>query len=139
MWIEETASNALDFHIACHLGESLVHSPGAEFVIVSNDKDFDPLIRHLSARGVRCRRQGRAESGGKPAAKPALGEAAAQVMTHLQAIDKAKRPRKLQTLVNYMTNHFKKKMAEAQVTTAIDELVKRKQIHDSGTSLTYDF
>ena len=56
--IEGQGKNALDFHIAFYLGEYLQAAPGAECVILSRDKGFDPLVRHLSGRGFKVRRVG---------------------------------------------------------------------------------
>ncbi len=56
--IEGQGKNALDFHIAFYLGEYLQAAPGAECVILSRDKGFDPLVRHLVGRGFRVRRVG---------------------------------------------------------------------------------
>jgi hypothetical protein len=58
--IDGNGRNALDFHIACHLGEGICRFPRAEFTIVSNDKVFDPIIRHLVTRGFKYRRDGQA-------------------------------------------------------------------------------
>lgn len=139
VWIEGTARNTLDFHIACHLGEALVQTPNANFVILSNDKGFDPLIRHLAARGIRCRRQGQESSAARVPPKPAEDPVIAQVVNHLHKIEKTKRPRKRQTLTNYLTNHFKKKLTAPQISTAIEQLVKQERIRESGTALAYDF
>src|SRR5205085_176864 len=54
--IEGHGKNALDFHIAFYLGEYLAANPAAECIILSGDKGFDPLIRHLNARGFTVRR-----------------------------------------------------------------------------------
>ncbi len=56
--IEGQGKNALDFHIAFYLGEYLQAAPGAECVILSRDKGFDPLVRHLAGRGFKVRRVG---------------------------------------------------------------------------------
>lgn len=48
--------NALDLVLAAHLGRATIEFPGAEFTIVSKDKDFDPLIAHLRANGHRVER-----------------------------------------------------------------------------------
>jgi hypothetical protein len=56
--IEGQGKNALDFHIAFYLGEYLQAAPGAECVILSRDKGFDPLVRHLTGRGFKVRRVG---------------------------------------------------------------------------------
>jgi hypothetical protein len=69
--IDGNGPNAFDYHIACHLGEGLARTPHADFVIVSRDTGFDPLLRHLKARGLQCRREAPATTA-KAALKPAL-------------------------------------------------------------------
>jgi hypothetical protein len=54
--IEGQGKNALDFHIAFYLGEYLARAPDTPCVILSKDKGFDPLVRHLTRRGFRVRR-----------------------------------------------------------------------------------
>jgi len=49
-------SNALDFHIAFYIGELATTAPHSSFHIISRDTGFDPLVKHLRARGLRvCR------------------------------------------------------------------------------------
>ncbi len=45
--IEGQGKNALDFHIAYYMGEYLTRSPGSPCIILSKDKGFDPLVKHL--------------------------------------------------------------------------------------------
>ena len=54
--IEGQGKNALDFHIAFYLGEYLALAPRIACVILSKDKGFDPLVRHLARRGFAVRR-----------------------------------------------------------------------------------
>jgi len=54
--IEGQGKNALDFHIAFYLGECLARAPDTSCVILSKDKGFDPLVRHLTRRGFGVRR-----------------------------------------------------------------------------------
>jgi hypothetical protein len=54
--IEGQGKNALDFHIAFYLGEYLAKFTDADCVILSRDKGFDPLVKHLVGRGFRVRR-----------------------------------------------------------------------------------
>ncbi|HXY95684.1 MAG TPA: PIN domain-containing protein [Steroidobacteraceae bacterium] len=72
--IEGQGKNALDFHIAFYLGEYLARAPDTSCVILSKDKGFDPLVRHLTRRGFAVRRANTmAEalgSRGPPAAAP---------------------------------------------------------------------
>ena len=54
--IEGQGKNALDFHIAYYLGDYLARTPDTACVILSKDKGFDPLVRHLTRRGFEVRR-----------------------------------------------------------------------------------
>lgn len=71
--ITGSGRNALDFHIAYHLGRLAVEHPAAQFVVVSKDTGFDPLIKHMREAGLDCRRvaaiEAKAEAPAK--AKPA--------------------------------------------------------------------
>lgn len=60
--------NALDFHIAYHVGRLAAELPEASFHIISGDTGFDPLIRHLKTRGTVCHRW--ANLSGIPGMKP---------------------------------------------------------------------
>ena len=48
--------NALDMVLAWHLGKVAERHPADAFFVVSKDKDFDPLIRHLHALGLNVAR-----------------------------------------------------------------------------------
>lgn len=63
-WIqmEGQGSNALDFHIAHYLGRFVLEHPKARHVILSKDKGFDPLVKHLNGQGFRCERVGQLAS-----------------------------------------------------------------------------
>jgi PIN domain len=72
--IEGQGKNALDFHIAFYLGEQLARAPDSSCVILSKDKGFDPLIKHLAKRGFSVRRANTiGEALGRAAAPPAAG------------------------------------------------------------------
>jgi hypothetical protein len=134
--IEGNGPNALDFHIACHLGEGLARTPQAEFVIVSRDTGFDPLLRHLKARGLHCRREA-PTTPAKAAPKPVLDANAQQVVEVLKRTEKNKRPRKRKTLTNHLVNHFQKRLSPEQVAGAIDRLVKVGLIGGTDKALVY--
>jgi hypothetical protein len=57
-YIQITGSgpDAVDFHIAFYIGRLASAHPGAGFTIVSKDRGFDPLVRHLATLGIACRR-----------------------------------------------------------------------------------
>ncbi len=48
--------NALDLTLAFYLGQSFHQWPTAEFHIVSKDQDFEPMISHLTHRGLKVAR-----------------------------------------------------------------------------------
>ena len=54
-------------------------------MIVSRDNGFDPLVRHLKARGLKCRREAPATPA-KPAPKPVLDANAQTVVELLKRI-----------------------------------------------------
>lgn len=54
--IEGTGRNALDFHIAFHLGRVFETDRSTSCIVVSRDKGYDPLLHHLNRNGLQCRR-----------------------------------------------------------------------------------
>ena len=135
--IDGNGPNALDFHIACHLGEGICKTPKAEFVILSNDKGFDPLVRHLVARGFKCRRDGQTRATPAPRAPlPAHAQAVADL---LKRSEKNKRPRKRTTLHNYLATHFNKKLTAEEVKQAVEHLLEAGLIAGSEAAVTYNF
>jgi len=136
--IEGNGPNALDFHIACHLGEGLARTPQGEFVIVSRDTGFDPLLRHLKARGLHCRREAPAATA-NAAPTPVLDANAQLVVDVLKRTEKNKRPRKQMTLTNYLVTHFPKTLTGEQVVRAIAQLRKARLIAGTDATLVYQF
>lgn len=57
-WIrmDGDGKNALDFHITFNLGQLSLQHPGAAFKILSKDKGFDPLVKHLKQMSIDCER-----------------------------------------------------------------------------------
>lgn len=54
--ISGTGKNALDFHIAFHLGRMFETDTDTHYIVVSGDKGFDPLLTYLNANGLKCER-----------------------------------------------------------------------------------
>jgi hypothetical protein len=134
--IDGNGRNALDFHIACHLGEGICKSPQAEFVILSNDKGFDPLVRHLVARGFKCRRDGQARPAPAPGSPlPAHAQAVADL---LKRSEKNKRPRKRATLHNFLATHFQKKLTGEEIKQAVEHLLEAGLIAGTEAAVTYN-
>lgn len=72
--IEGSGKNALDFHIAFHLGRTMETAPDTECFVLSRDKGFDPLLSHLNKNGFNCRRLARLEEllVSQPATAPTI-------------------------------------------------------------------
>lgn len=54
--ITGSGPDAVDFHIAYYIGRLSEKEPGVSFRIISKDKGFDPLVRHLVAQDIDCQR-----------------------------------------------------------------------------------
>lgn len=67
--IQGSGPDAVDFHIAFYIGRLASAHPGATFDIISKDKGFDPLVRHMAKLGIGCRRL--ADIPGTASAAPA--------------------------------------------------------------------
>ncbi len=55
--ISGNGQNALDFHIAYYIGKLAAGEPSAQFHVISKDKGFDPLIKHLKGQKIRVQRE----------------------------------------------------------------------------------
>ncbi len=138
--ISGTGPNALDFHIAYYLGELVATSPKATIYVISKDKGFDPLIRHLKDKG--CVISRRVDVAEIPELRiPASRDSDAQVdavIENLQARGKS-RPRKLSTLQNTINHLLDKKLSGDELNAFVNKLKKRKVIAVDGTKVTYNF
>lgn len=54
--IQGSGRNALDFHMAFHLGRTFETAPQTECFVLARDKGYDPLLLHLNQNGLKCRR-----------------------------------------------------------------------------------
>jgi hypothetical protein len=54
--ISGSGHNAVDFHIAYFIGVYSEKEPEASFCILSADTGYDPLIRHLVSKSIKCKR-----------------------------------------------------------------------------------
>ena len=137
--LESGGSNALDFHIAYYIGVLSAQDPAAQFHIISKDKGFDPLIRHLKLRGVVAQRFPSIMS--IPSAKevlPFMGDDRLQMaVAHLSKL-KAAKPRTQKTLRSTLQTLFKKELSEEQLSGLLGALRERGIVKVDGTKLAYD-
>jgi hypothetical protein len=161
--IEGQGKNALDFHIAFYLGEYLARSPQAPCVILSKDKGFDPLIKHLVKRGFAVRRAnsiaealgsrgapaaartgGRQGGGGRAAGRREsprreAGSLTEETLQLLAGTQKARRPRKRKGLIAVLHSHFAQKVTESELQRLIDELIAAGHLSEANGAITYHF
>jgi hypothetical protein len=136
--VEGNGSNALDFHIACHLGRVLEKSPQVHCTVLSKDKGFDPLLRQLNKIGFKCRRINSLLEL-DPKSSPADDPSYKRVVDVLGKSEKKSRPRKLKTLSQHISSIFQKNIAQKDVDRVIDMLFANKMISETNNTISYGF
>lgn len=127
--IDGNGPNALDFHIAYYIGELSAADPTGGFHVISKDRGFDPLIRHLKGKKLNVRRESDLEEIPdlripKKAKKDDMIDAIVKNLTGRGQ----SRPRKVKTLHNTINSLVSESLGNAQLTALVDELQKRKFI-----------
>ena len=136
--VEGNGSNALDFYIACHLGRVLEKLPTQHCIVLSKDKGFDPLLRHLNKNGLKCKRINsllELEPESAAAEEPNYK----RVLDLLTKSEKKSRPRKRATLSQHISSMFQKNIAQSDIDRIIDILFANKMISESNNTITYAF
>ncbi len=137
--VDGNGSNALDFYIACHLGRVLETTPHVECVVLSKDKGFDPLLRHLNAKGLKSRRINSLLELGP--SKPATAKEPnyTRVLEVLGKSPKNARPRRRATLSKHIASTMLPGAKPAEVDRVIDILFANRMISESGGAISYAF
>ena len=136
--VEGNGSNALDFHIACHLGRVLEKSPQVHCTVLSKDKGFDPLLRQLNKNGLTCQRINSLLEL-DPKSAPADDPSYKRVVEILGKSEKKSRPRKLKTLSQHISSIFQKNIAQKDIDRIIDMLFANKMISETNNAISYAF
>jgi hypothetical protein len=136
--IAGNGSNALDFHIAFHIGHLAAQDPTAYFHIISKDAGFDPLIQHLKKRNIlasRCK-----DVSDIPLLKAANSKSTpdklALVLANLQQRGTSK-PRTLTTLTSTINSLFQKQLTEGDLAAVLQGLQRQGYITVNETKITY--
>ena len=136
--ISGSGRNALDFHIAFHLGELASRDPESYFHIISKDSGFDPLVRHLKERGIKVRRSR------DLAEMPIIGITAPKTPDErVEAIIKNlasrghSRPRRRKTLANAINAQFMMKLDESEVDALVAALEERRAVSIEAGRVSY--
>lgn len=131
--IQGTGPNALDFHIAYYIGRLSVQFPGAIFSIVSKDKGFDPLIKHLKSKDISCNRLTSLRSISQ-LPEPQLPASADRTQKIAESLLKRKdsKPRTLKALTAYIKGQLNNQASD----TAVKEVIAR--LNQAGMSAGTD-
>jgi hypothetical protein len=141
--IDGSGSNALDFHIAFYIGQLAAANPDAHFHVISKDKGFDPLIKHLKTKKVFCQRATSIAdipqakiSNAKSAPAKSAPEKIDAVIDNL-AKRKASRPRTLKTLRSTIKALFVNQLADEELEKLLEQLSKRGTIDIKDGKVSY--
>lgn len=136
--IAGNGSNALDFHIAFHIGHLSNQDPAAFFHIISKDTGFDPLIQHLKERKVFASRS--KDVSDIPLLKAANSKTTAEkmdvVLANLQQRG-ASKPRTLKTLTSTINSLFQKQLTDGELVALVNGLQSKGFITVTDTKVMY--
>jgi PIN domain len=131
--IDRKGKNALDFHIAFYIGQLSEKEPKASFKILSKDKGYDALIRHLNSRKINCVR---IESVSRKTLPKRESHATVEVFAaHLKGIGEKVRPKKVSKLKAYLKSWTKKD--QSMVEPIFNELLSKRHIEIEGEKVKY--
>jgi len=137
--IDGNGPNALDFHIAYYIGKLAVENKNAFFHIISKDKGFDPLIKHLKSQKILSMRENSITD--IPILKifnsTSKNERIDAIVTFLKSRGSGK-PRKVKTLSNAINcSLFARTLNEQELEAIIQELVSKKIVIKNGVNVSY--
>ncbi len=136
--IDGSGRNALDFHIAYYLGSTSASGSSGESFVISKDTGFDPLMRHLKAKGIACQRlssigdiPGLREAATKPTSDPLQ-----RILANL-AKRAAAKPRTVKTLRSSIKHLLGEQGKEETVNRLVGELERLNAIRVADGKVTY--
>jgi PIN domain len=136
--ISGNGQNALDFHIAYYIGVLSAKDSKGKFHVISKDKGFDPLIRHLNAEGIKAQRE--TDLAEIPSLRlketTSKDEKIDAIVKNLAGRGRSC-PRKVKTLENTINSLFTKKLEDKELDTLVKELQRRKYIVINQNNVSY--
>jgi hypothetical protein len=128
--IDGSGRNALDFHIAYYMGRLAAETSDACFYLISKDTGFDPLIKHLMAQNILCKRLKSIADIHLPETLNSgpVSEKIGVVIDNL-ARRKAARPRTVKTLRSTIKALFGNQLMDEELDKLIEELTQRRAIN----------
>jgi len=130
--------NALDFHIAYYIGKLSAAHPDAYFHIISKDKGFDPLIKHLRDQKIFCARSASVleiplvKSTDKLPPKQRAADFYEKRIASATA-----RPATATTLLSAIVSHFHKLLSKEEAAEVLEALKAVGLVAVNGKKVTY--
>lgn len=136
--ISGNGPNALDFHIAFYIGKYSAEYPDAYFHIISKDKGFDPLIKHLKDQRIFCSRSASVSEIPlvKSANKLSPKDRAADFFEKC-IVPSKNRPATVKRLHNSIYSYFHKVFPEEEVSSVVEALKVAGNITVNGQKVAY--
>ncbi len=140
--VEGIGSNALDFHIVFYLGQISLQAPASNYVILSRDRGFDPLIQHLDKLGISCRRIDNLEMlpGHSDLLTHSQDFLSDFALAKIAAVILKSRPKKRSTLYKYLKSVLTKyQPTELEIKQILDTWFTTGKVIESKEKITYKF
>jgi PIN domain len=139
--VEGTGPNALDFHIVFYLGQISLRSPTSNYVILSRDRGFDPLIQHLTKLGISCRRIEHLDLlSGKLDLALSQDFLSDVAFSKLAAVAAKSRPKKRSTLYTYVKSVLTKyQPSNVEIEQILDTWFKTGKVIEAKDKINYKF
>lgn len=139
--IDGNGKNAADFHIAFYIGAYSKKEANASFTILSKDTGFDPLIKHLVSKGIKCKRIEDINNFSKPKTGPKhnknVDDIVANLKSHFLKGGEKNRPKKTGKFIAFVKNQGK--FDDNLVKTIIDKMIADKLIEIKDEKIVYLF
>lgn len=136
--ISSHGPSALDFHIAYYIGKLSAAHPDAYFHIISKDKGFDPLIKHLKDQKTFCSRCASVldiplvKSANKLLQKQRAADFFKKRIASTQA-----RPATVTSLQSAIGSHFHKVLSVEDVAGVLEALTAAGHVVVNGKKVAY--
>jgi len=138
--ISGSGQNALDFHLAYWVGRLAEREPDAYFHIISKDKGFDPLIKHLKSNKILAQRVAQVADIHvlNGCAKKSTSERVDHVVAFLRSRGNSV-PRKRETLSNTIKAIFANLITAEDIAKVVQSMETKKIVTIKDNKVTYHF
>jgi hypothetical protein len=135
--ISGNGPNALDFHIAYYIGRLSVENPNAYFHIISKDKGFDPLIKHLKDQRILCSRSSSVSEIPILKADMLSPKERAADFYEKRIASTNTRPGTATSLQSAILSHFHKRLSPEEVADVVTALQETRHVAVNGKKVAY--